>query len=500
MMARKWFVAALVAALVLFGGAAAARAQGKAAGLDKARVDAAVKKGVAFLKSQQKSDGSWIGPHPMLEARYPYGTTALCLLAIVKGGEPKDSPAVTNALNYLRNNKYTSTYGTSCLILALAALVDESQDEESAGKDELKGTRTTIIEDTSKKNRKRFKRMPDWLKKMLMEAVAYLVKVKGKQVWRYPGVSVGEAGSRLSAAASGDQDASNTQYAMMALFAARRLGIKVPTSAFKSVAEYFITNQDKEGPEVKPFFVPGADLNLKEVLDMEKAWRKQFNKRLKQAKREAKKAGKDFEGVDLGTVLRENPYDKFGEELPKFYARGWAYLPNSYKGKADMGEWVHTTGAMTCSGVIACMLCKAHLEGSGNKKLVKKLKKSIRDGLAWIVHNWTTSGNPKAEGDSWRYYYFYALERAAVLSLVQVIGEHNWHNEIGGLILSEQSVNGSWPGVDRGKEGFTHGPLWNTCFAILFLKKATTPIIKPELIITGKYLLGGERDKKEKKE
>ena len=106
--------------------------------------------------------------------------------------------------------------------------------------------------------------------------------------------------------------------------------------------------------------------------------------------------------------------------------------------------------------------------------------------------------------DSWRYYYFYAVERAAVLTLLQNIGPHDWHTEIGGIILSEQQGDGSWRGVKAAPVPnnpsfpvFEHGPTWTTCFAILFLKKATAPIISEETIIyTGGYLnKGGKKDK-----
>lgn len=466
--------------------------------LDKKRVDAAVKKGVEWLKSQQKPDGSWTGTQ-QVEAIYPYGTTALCLLAVLKGGEPKDSECVKKALNYLRTNQFSSTYGTSCLILALAALVEDGVDE-TPDKDG-DGMRTSPVEDPEKGGAKRFRKMPSWLRKLMTQAVNHLIKIKSDQVWRYPGTTVGEAGQKLSAETSGNNDASNTQYVMMALFAARRVGIKVPTGIFAQVAEYFITNQEADGPEVKPsFHVPGADLKLSDVKDMEKKWAKEFNRQLKEAEREARKEGKEFEGIDGTTVPRENPYDKFGGELPKFFARGWSYLPNEYRNKQGMpADWINPTGSMTCSGVIACMLCKVYLENtSWDRKHGDKLKKAIRDGLAWIVKNWTTSKNPgtAGRGDPWRYYYFYAIERAAVLSLCQLLGGHNWHKEIGEIILDEQNADGSWPGVTGGQ--MAHGPNWNTCFAILFLKKATTPIIRPETIYSGEGILGGGK-KKEKK-
>ena len=141
------------------------------------------------------------------------------------------------------------------------------------------------------------------------------------------------------------------------------------------------------------------------------------------------------------------------------------------------------------------------------EKWAERIDKAIRDGFAWLVHNWKTDmnpGAPKGKDDSWRYYYYYAVERAGVLALVHNIGGHNWHTEIGKIILKEQKDDGSWPGAKavapEGIRPFEHGPLWNTCFAVLFLKKATAPILKPETIFTGEGFIKKDapREKKDK--
>jgi hypothetical protein len=470
--------------------------------LDQAAVDAAVKKGVEYLKSQQKGDGSWTGDKE-LEKVYPYGTTALCLFAIIKGGEPKNSPAVTKALDYLRKNKYTSTYGTSCLILALCALIEEENEPDKKKEKENADLQTAPVEDEQELIKGKAKKAPAWIKAMIKEAVDYLIKVKGARVWRYPGFA-GEPG-KYNAKDSGDQDASNTQYVIMALYAARRIGINVDSNVFIPIAEYFLENQEQDGPDVEAFRVPGADLNLSELLDNEKEWTKRANDYLKAEKAGAKKEGKEFKGVDLGTeVPRDNPYEKFGAEMPKMKARGWAYLPNIMKGTKDHSgnpqpaEWVEPIGSMTCSGVIACQLAKVYLEKtSWYKQNGKKLEQAIRDGLAWLVRNWSSSGNPKCR--IWKYYFFYAVERAGVLTLVHNIGPHDWYYELGSTILATQSGAGSWP-PDTDTSLFAQGPLWNTCFAILFLKRATAPIIKEEVIYTGDYIRGGKKDKEPEEE
>ncbi|HUG92638.1 MAG TPA: hypothetical protein VML55_17490, partial [Planctomycetaceae bacterium] len=79
------------------------------------RVTAARQKGVEFLKSRQKSDGSWDyeGHHT--------GITALCTLALLENGLPPSDPAIDRGLQYVRRNldDLTQTYDVTLSILLL---------------------------------------------------------------------------------------------------------------------------------------------------------------------------------------------------------------------------------------------------------------------------------------------------------------------------------------------------------------------------------------------
>jgi hypothetical protein len=469
--------------------------------LDQPSVDAAVKKGLEYLKGLQKADGSWCGDQP-LEQAFPYGTTALVTFALLKGGEPKDSACIQKAIAYLRANKYVSTYGTSCLILTLCALIEEESVPGEKIDKEKGGLQTVPVEDESEIIKAKMKKAPPWIRQMIQDAVKYLISKKGARVWRYPGTAVGDI-TKFDSSDSGDQDASNTQYVIMAFYEARRIGIKIDQDVFSSVADYFLSEQEEKGPEVESFRVPGADLNFKEVLDAEKEWMKNFNELLKREKEQSKKDKKEFKGIDLTTAVgRDNPYDKYGGEMPKMCARGWAYLPKAMKnvktraGEPHPTEWTEPVGSMTCSGIIACMLAKAHLQGtSWYNKNGKKLEQAIRDGFAWIVKNWSTAENPQCS--LWKMYYFYAVERAGVLAIIHDIGPHDWYYEIGSAVLSLQRGDGSWS-VEVAQPFYKQGPIWDTCFAILFLKRATTPIIKEDVIYTGEGLLGGKPAKEGK--
>jgi len=487
--------------------------------VDQKRVDAAVKKACDWLKSQQRADGSWCGTGTYMEM-YPFGTTALALYALLKGGVSPKEECIRKGFEWLKQKGFPGTYSVSCLILALSALCEPPKDEkvvEKAKPKDLKKLRTEVFEDPEKRMRKRARKLPPWALDWLKRAVAWLIKAKTQTVWRYPGKDPGEEGHKGVGAHTSMVDASNAQYAMLALFAAHRLGIRAPQRLYEEVAGYYLKEQDKKGPKVKGFPVPVADLPVNRL-------KKMLRERLKQLQEEAKRIPTTEEGkkellkkMRTEVVLKEDPYRKFGVEVTDMEARGWSYLPRSQKVRSEneTEECFKSTGSMTTSGVIALALCKIALDGtSWYKRYGKALDKAIRDGVAWLAHNWTISENPKGPPmfAAWRYYYLYGVERVGALTMTRKIGDHFWYEEIANRILSEQQGDGSWAGEsspqtrDRVRP-FEHGPLWNTCFAILILKRATPPPISggEKTIYTGEGLLGkgkavpqeppGKRDK-----
>ena len=105
-----------------------------------------------------------------------------------------------------------------------------------------------------------------------------------------------------------------------------------------------------------------------------------------------------------------------------------------------------------------------------------KSDKTVLNGLAWLAKNWSWTENigPSEIGGgkpkSWLLYHFYAIERMGMLLDIPKVGDNDWYLEGGNILLDSQKPTGSWMMSDGGK------PLWDTCFAILFLKRATRPL------------------------
>ncbi|TET34655.1 MAG: hypothetical protein E3J72_13845 [Planctomycetota bacterium] len=468
-------------------------------GIKKADVDAAVEKACAFLKAGQQADGSIPGPSGTQAANYPMGSTALACFALLKGGVPRTDPVIQKGLKFCREHwsasadhpdankggntqgrmmRPSKTYSISCLILALEAWYAPRPPKT---KKEKQKSMTAPYEERVKKNFARFAGAAD--KKLMKELVDWLLSKQERNIWRYPG----KAGNSQPV-----EDASNTQYVALALNAARRCNVPIGKDVWKRMADYFIREQDKDGPEVKPFRVPGADSSIRNLKREGKRIMKELKKAFKKEARKARsKKDKDEEKGDMDSGPRTAPVDEkklFGNEKHEMKARGWSYVTKSAP-KDDPKSFTVTSGSMTTSGVAALMIAKAALEGYGGWKsgYGKKGNQAIRDGCAWLARNFSATMNPSL-GQHYHLYYLYGLERAGVLSLCMQLGAHDWYAEGAKWFLANQSGDGHWPGDS------TCGDIANTCFGILFLKRATTPVIElPRDTFTGASLFNPKK-------
>lgn len=112
-------------------------------------------------------------------------------------------------------------------------------------------------------------------------------------------------------------------------------------------------------------------------------------------------------------------------------------------------------GSMT-AGAVGALCILLYMQGKDWRE-----DKDVLQGLQWLNKNFSVTENPKL-GEKWYYYYLYGLERAGMLFGTEVIGNHRWYREGAEQLLKDQKANGSW-----GRE------VTDTCFAILFLKRAT---------------------------
>lgn len=408
----------ILASLTLLSAAAPATAAGVDDAVSKAKDN--------ILRRQDPKDGAFRGK--WAGEGYRSGETALALLALLKAGVPPGDRRIEAGFRWYLDQPLQRIYDVSVGVLALEA---RYMPESKASIQDPKPLSSQV--------RKRFKRKASprdraWLK----QAVAYLQAHQEKDgLWRYPNY--------------GDADVSNAQFAILALKSAHRLGIKVNPQVFWLTAEGLVRTQQKSGPKVSSFPVPAAERAIAGLED-------------KRAKRK-KKARKRHSG----TQEREAPIREAGT-LQRQRARGWGYRP----GDAPRGS-------MTAAAVAILVVCKSELEGykKYEERLGGKVDQSLRDGAAWLAHNFAVDRNPGADPD-WLFYYLYTLERAGTLLALERFGGRAWYEEGSRVILSKQQGDGAF---DAQTAGSADGGLAGTALALLFLKRSTVPVMKR--VVTG---------------
>jgi hypothetical protein len=160
------------------------------------QVRAAIEKGVAYLQREQHEDGSW--PDPV---GYPGGITSLCTLALLNCGVPAQDPHVQNAVNYLRKAKPQMTYSTALQTMVFCAA-------------------------EPKRNQALIKRNALWLEQNQKRGGAMA------GAWGYP---------------QAEGDNSNSQFALLALHEAERVGVDVNDRTWQLAHAYWTANQNHDG-------------------------------------------------------------------------------------------------------------------------------------------------------------------------------------------------------------------------------------------------------------
>jgi hypothetical protein len=125
-------------------------------------------------------------------------------------------------------------------------------------------------------------------------------------------------------------------------------------------------------------------------------------------------------------------------------------------------------GSMTCSGLASLLMSRHHL-GAENPAL----DQAVVAGLEWLAMHFTVEENPGSREN--HYYYLYGLERAGVLAGTEFFGDYEWYPVGARYLLEKQDADGSW-GNSRSPPTGQMKEYLDTCYAILFLRRATLPL------------------------
>jgi hypothetical protein len=233
----------------LLGGARAERAAAEPTQEQDRQVKKAVEKGVAWLKKQRNSDGSFNPLDFDGKPQYELGMTALCGLALLAGGEDPDGPDMQAIYDYVKAREAIekqgsrTTYSTACVIMFLTERYRPKKvDNRYARKNDC-----NLPKDVA-----------DWIQEM----ANWLASVQLEDGWwRYPHSPPG--------------DLSNTQYALLGLRAARDCGAEVKLECFFRALEKTLSAQQADGPKVKrvePARKPGEREYATDSGDKARGW------------------------------------------------------------------------------------------------------------------------------------------------------------------------------------------------------------------------------------
>lgn len=135
---------------------------------------------------------------------------------------------------------------------------------------------------------------------------------------------------------------------------------------------------------------------------------------------------------------------------------GFQYRANGAKDNKN------ATGTMTTAGVSILKICEIGLGKKLRKQERKDLNRALNAGLGWLEAHFSVKQDqrPGQRGGRWLLYYLYGMERVGGLAQQEQFGAHWWYVEGAPEVLRRQK-NGSW------------GRVYDTCFALLFLRRAT---------------------------
>ena len=171
---------------------------------DEKQVQAAIAKGIAFLKSQQR-DGKWEKSVIFRSnSNYPGGVTALAMAALLEAGVKPDDEAIAKGIEFVRKLPPRDTY-----VVALQTLVLSQVDP--------------------KKDLKTIQRNVEWIKQTLKRD-----RSGNLNGWSYPGRGF-------------ETDNSNTQFAVFALHVAARAGAEVDERLWREIRFFYVQSQLSNG-------------------------------------------------------------------------------------------------------------------------------------------------------------------------------------------------------------------------------------------------------------
>jgi hypothetical protein len=399
------------------------------------RINEAIKNGVEALKKLQKPDGSW-GPvranskYDDPKARGDFvrdelGPTAWSIYTLAKCGVKKTDPVIQKGLKYLEKN-------TEFVFDVMGG-----QPEQDPATNEQKNV--------SRKN-------PRTLTTYESAAIVLMIEA----VYEGSGKLTGKHTKRKLVT---DSPTSAPD------------GSKIPKDTWKLMHERIVSlTVGRRASKNKGGISINGQQNLPE--NGQKGGRNDGGWRYGQANGDADLSATQFVLLGLRAASQAGyPIEKVS---PNTWALAAQYVKACQKGDGGFGYQVGgpSYASMTACGIGCLLICKEQMELSAERKPPEWIDGAIKAGMDWLDKNFAAETNSGAERQE-LFYYLYGVERVGDLSGRKEFNGKDWYLRGAMLLLERQEADGKWTDAT----GFPPTDVLGTCFALLFLKRATPPVV-----------------------
>jgi hypothetical protein len=418
-----------MAALALLCGAAAGRGERLPLPAPlQAKVNQAIDRGMVFLATTQGAWGTWTAD----PKNHPVAYAALPGLTLLECGERMDNPSILLAAAFIRNNcaKLDTTYDLSLALLFLDRLGDAA-DEKLI---QVLAARLIAGQTFTGGWSYRCPVLTIPQSQHLLTALGpkpKAIPTPGATLWNLP--VLGSSSAALLGEPQdkphdvrGTTDNSNSQFATLALWAARRHGVPMRQS-LTLIARRFQTSQNRDGSWGYHYFYGGGDPERPAMTCV------------------------GLLGLAIGHGLAA---DQEANENP------------------SVGRDRALTAAVVTFHPPLSFLLLA-LDRAERKQVMDKTKRRGKDLqiLGGFVALDKHIGEPLERTEDIPQkdlYFMWSLERVGVLYDLPTIGRKDWYHWGAEMLVANQKFNGNW---DNG--GYpSANVVIDTCLALLFLKRA----------------------------
>jgi hypothetical protein len=440
---------------------------------EQAEVNLAIDRGVKFLKTMQNQDGSWSGP----KGEHPVGYTAISGLALIECGVPIKDPSIQRAVYYIGSHvdKLDHTYQLSLAILFLDAFAQDDSKFSKQCQELIRTLAMRLVAGQTQSGgwhyscpvldvavqRTMFKILSE--RNELYPLAAGPAKpdpkekpdtkktTKKKQPTPVPPAlyqyAVLTSPRQLAWMDTKDRATcnSNTQFAILGLWTARKHGVPVGPS-FNLVVNRFRRSQSDDGGWAYAFINGGGNASTPAMtccglmgLAVGYALGIDVADANKPAGMKDPVGGLKDPGGILGAKKPVAADDAGNEGWRHFAGRGC----RRYADVVDPDPVNKPENAADGTSMIKGFGFVANRVG----KPVGRMKDLPMQSL----------------------YFLWSLERVSVLYNLGMLGDRDWYRWGAEILVANQAGSGAWE-RDGGYPGQT--PVLNTCFALLFLKRA----------------------------